>query len=142
MDSKILLIFVHLFGLPSVCGIFGIGRLQSVGVEGKLCCQKIPAKNLTVSLYDDEWFYDALLNRTRTNDQGMFIFVGSKREITSLEPYVEIIHQCNVTKGCEETVTIKVPPPYVFMGPRLESNYKIKLDLAKHTMSKKLNCRK
>ncbi|KAK6036431.1 Transthyretin-like family protein [Cooperia oncophora] len=79
--------------LPLCHCLFGIGRLQSVAVKGKLVCNNIPASKVKVKLYEKELSTRKWMKHERTST-GKFRLSGSKREITTIDPKVNIYHKC------------------------------------------------
>ncbi|KAK5985215.1 Transthyretin protein 5, partial [Trichostrongylus colubriformis] len=87
--------FVLILALLPLCdGLFGLGRLQSVAVEGTLQCDGVPASKVKVKLYDKEIFLDKKLDEGKTDQYGKFHLSGSKREFTSIDPKLNIYHKC------------------------------------------------
>ncbi|KAK6038679.1 Transthyretin-like family protein [Cooperia oncophora] len=87
--------FVLFATLPYLCHcLFGIGRLQSIAVKGKLVCHNTPASKVKVKLYEEEKILDKKLDQSRTDSDGKFYLSGSKREISRIDPKVNIYHKC------------------------------------------------
>ncbi|KHJ98770.1 Transthyretin-like family protein [Oesophagostomum dentatum] len=72
-----------------------IGTVQSVAVTGKLTCNGKPAENVKVKLYEKEVLLDKLLDEKFTDAKGTFNLSGSKKELTTIDPKVNIYHKCN-----------------------------------------------
>ncbi|PAV85042.1 hypothetical protein WR25_04484 [Diploscapter pachys] len=90
-------------------------RTQSTGVTGKLICDDGPAANVLVKLYEhDKLTPDELMDSTTTDSEGNFKLSGSADEISSIEPKINIYHDCNDgIKPCQRKVTIFIPMAYV-----------------------------
>ncbi|KAJ1346088.1 hypothetical protein KIN20_000775 [Parelaphostrongylus tenuis] len=141
MNPKIYLMFVMLTGLPRVSGLLGfIGAKQSAGAQGNLTCGGLPAKNITVTLYDGDLMWDSKMDEAQTSNDGTFELHGSKREVTKIEPYLEISHHCRVKEGCAKTVKMEIPLPFVFKGSDIDVHYPVNIDLAKHNLPSTLEC--
>lgn len=101
-----------------VLGLFGIGRRQSISVQGHLTCNGRPASGVKVKLYDkgvgkfcympysrvklfcrsqyaDIPVFDSKLGQSYSDAFGRFWLSGSKSEITRIDPKVNIYHKCN-----------------------------------------------
>lgn len=78
-------------------GILGIGKTQSAAVEGILTCNRRPAANIKVKLYDDDRGIDLddLMDEGVTDSDGHFMLSGKETELTSIDPKVNIYHDCN-----------------------------------------------
>uniref|UniRef100_A0A0K0DNH5 Transthyretin-like family protein n=1 Tax=Angiostrongylus cantonensis TaxID=6313 RepID=A0A0K0DNH5_ANGCA len=73
-----------------------IGRTQSVGVRGVLICNDKPAVDVEVKLYDeDKLTPDELMAVGRTDGRGQFEIKGHADEFTSIEPKLNIYHDCD-----------------------------------------------
>ncbi|EYC43988.1 hypothetical protein Y032_0475g2128 [Ancylostoma ceylanicum] len=72
-----------------------IGSVQSVAVTGKLTCNGKPAENVKVKLYEKEVLLDKLLDEKFSDSKGVFSLAGSKKELTTIDPKVNIYHKCN-----------------------------------------------
>ncbi|VDO89352.1 unnamed protein product [Heligmosomoides polygyrus] len=80
--------------VSSSLALLGIGRTQSVAVTGRLICNGQPASNVKVKLYEKETF-DVKMAEGVTNQNGEFRLSGSKTEISTIDPKVNIYHKCN-----------------------------------------------
>ncbi|VDK65402.1 unnamed protein product [Cylicostephanus goldi] len=50
---------------------------------------------------------------------------GRKREITNIDPKVNIYHRCNYFGACYKKIGIHIPPQYVTDGPNPKDTYNI-----------------
>uniref|UniRef100_A0A914EQD4 Transthyretin-like protein 5 n=1 Tax=Acrobeloides nanus TaxID=290746 RepID=A0A914EQD4_9BILA len=111
-----ILALVLLYSIPlSVVGV-GLGITQSSGVKGKLMCNDKPAVGVTVKLYDDDRGIDSddLMASGKTDGQGQFSLKGHTEEFTTIDPKLNIYHDCeDGIKPCQRKVTIKIPDGYV-----------------------------
>lgn len=71
------------------------GTVQSVAVTGTLTCNGKPAENVKVKLYEREVILDTLLDEKFTNSNGKFEMRGHKKELSTIDPKVNIYHKCN-----------------------------------------------
>ncbi|EPB69005.1 Transthyretin-like family protein [Ancylostoma ceylanicum] len=103
--------------IPSCYGfLWIIGWKQSVGVKGKLVCDGEPATGVKVKLYERELFFDRKLDQAKTDTNGTFELWGSAREITKIDPQLNIYHKCNYTGSCYKKISMKVPSKYIVKG--------------------------
>ncbi|CAI4231918.1 unnamed protein product [Auanema sp. JU1783] len=105
--------------------LFGIGRRQSVAVQGRLLCNGKPASNVKVKLYEKEFFKDVLLEEGRTNSNGEFRLSGSKSEISTIDPKVNVYHRCDYIGICYRKFGITIPDNYVSRGRNPSRAYDI-----------------
>ncbi|KAK6738132.1 hypothetical protein RB195_020317 [Necator americanus] len=118
---------IHAFLLfvPSCVGLLGIGREQSVAVTGRLICNGMPASGVKVKLYDKELTVDSKMAESQTNYNGIFMLSGRKREITNIDPKVNIYHKCNYNGFCYKKLGIRIPSNYITDGSSPRSTYDI-----------------
>ncbi|KAE9550912.1 hypothetical protein FO519_005874 [Halicephalobus sp. NKZ332] len=105
-------------GVILVCAIArGIGsnlngslfKKEFISVGGRLeCCRLGPETKIDcrgvffagVTLYDKNYLYpDSALNETISDESGFFKITGSRSQLGLLNPYLEIIHKCNVPEN-------------------------------------------
>ncbi|EPB69097.1 Transthyretin-like family protein [Ancylostoma ceylanicum] len=88
--------------------------VQSVGVKGVLMCGGEPAA-----------VFDTKLAETLTDRDGFFKLWGSARELSDIDPRLDIYHRCNhhgarihflVHLGDERRTRIKIPSKYIVRG--------------------------
>ncbi|EPB77635.1 Transthyretin-like family protein [Ancylostoma ceylanicum] len=128
--------------LPYSSCLFGfIGRQQSVAVKGVLECNGKPAANVKVKLYEKEIFFDRKMDEKRTDSSGSFHLSGSKREITNIDPKVNIYHKCNYAGPCYKKIAITIPDNYITWGDRPRSTFDIgRLNLAGKMKGESIDC--
>uniref|UniRef100_A0A0K0ESY2 Col_cuticle_N domain-containing protein n=1 Tax=Strongyloides stercoralis TaxID=6248 RepID=A0A0K0ESY2_STRER len=102
-------ICVSLMGLPT------IGTLQSAGVKGKFLCNGSPYFNAKVKLYDvDTLDLDDLMAVGASGHNGLFQLVGNETEITTIDPKLNVYHNCNDEAiECLRKFSITIPQEYV-----------------------------
>ncbi|KAK6046897.1 Transthyretin-like family protein [Cooperia oncophora] len=116
-----------------------IGSVQSVAVRGALTCNGKPAENVKVKLYEKEvcesfpyteglplllkmnelmksLVLDKLLDEKFTDAKGTFEMSGSKKEVTTIDPKVNIYHKCNYNGICYKKISVKIPKNFVTEG--------------------------
>ncbi|CAO4379836.1 unnamed protein product [Caenorhabditis nigoni] len=121
--------------------ILGIGSTQSVAVSGRLICNGRPAANIKLKLYENEILFDRLIQEGRTDSNGQFIVSGSKREITTIDPKLNVYHKCNYNGLCDQKFTIKIPKDYVTSGDRASRTFDIgTLNLANNFPGQSTDC--
>ncbi|KAK6059836.1 Transthyretin-like family protein [Cooperia oncophora] len=127
--------------LPLCHCLFGIGRLQSVAVKGKLVCNNIPASKVKVKLYEKEVFIDKKMDEARTDLDGQFRLSGSKREITTIDPKVNIYHKCGYSGPCYKKLSITIPDQFITRGRYPQRTYDIgTLNLANKFKGQTTDC--
>ncbi|VDL83500.1 unnamed protein product [Nippostrongylus brasiliensis] len=105
--------------LSSIAEItYSIGRVQSTAVEGVLICGEEPARSVLVKLHEHNTFSpDELMDSGETDSHGMFKLNGSSEEILSIDPKLDIYHDCeDGIKPCQRRFTIFIPPDYISQG--------------------------
>uniref|UniRef100_A0A1I8A688 Transthyretin-like family protein n=1 Tax=Steinernema glaseri TaxID=37863 RepID=A0A1I8A688_9BILA len=103
---------VAVFSLPT------IGKLQSAGVKGKLLCNGKPYHNAKVKLYDvDLTDLDDLMAQGRSNEDGEFELQGNETEWSTIDPKLNIYHNCNDEDvECDRKISIIIPKSFVSAG--------------------------
>uniref|UniRef100_A0A915EG94 Uncharacterized protein n=1 Tax=Ditylenchus dipsaci TaxID=166011 RepID=A0A915EG94_9BILA len=112
----------------SCSGLLGIGRKQSAGVRGILMCDGKPASDVEVKLYDDDRGIDTddLLAHGKTDSEGKFELKGYTHEITTIDPKVNIYHDCDdLITPCQRKLSIMLPDKYVSAGETPEQYYNV-----------------
>ncbi|KIH66093.1 Transthyretin-like family protein [Ancylostoma duodenale] len=115
-----------------------IGSVQSVAVTGKLTCNGKPAENVKVKLYEKEVYsiiaalvLDKLLDEKFSDSKGVFSLAGSKKELTTIDPKVNIYHKCNYEGICYKKISVKIPKNFVTEGETADKVFDIgELNLA------------
>uniref|UniRef100_A0A915DKJ5 Uncharacterized protein n=1 Tax=Ditylenchus dipsaci TaxID=166011 RepID=A0A915DKJ5_9BILA len=95
-----------------------IGITQSAAVQGSLMCFGKPASNVVVKLYDEDTpDPDDLLEAGKTDSRGCYSLQGFTDEITTIDPKLNIYHDCNDgIKPCQRKFTLYIPKAYVSKG--------------------------
>ncbi|KHJ93719.1 Transthyretin-like family protein [Oesophagostomum dentatum] len=117
--------YFSLLFIPTCAALLGMGREQSVAVTGRLMCNGMPASGVKVKLYDKEMTLDRKLDESTTNSSGMFMMSGRKREVTNIDPKVNIYHRCGYYGPCYKKLGINIPQNYVTDGATPRSAYNI-----------------
>ncbi|WKX94967.1 hypothetical protein Q1695_011876 [Nippostrongylus brasiliensis] len=128
--------------LPFCDALLGfIGRQQSVAVSGRLICNGAPAAGVKVKLYEKEITFDRKMAEGRTNSNGEFLLSGSKREISKIDPKVNIYHKCNYNGLCYKKLGITIPDNYITDGSKPRMTYDIgTLNLANKFKGESIDC--
>ncbi|CAB3409309.1 unnamed protein product [Caenorhabditis bovis] len=105
--------------------LIGIGRLQSVAVSGQLFCDGRPAAGVKVKMYEKEFFLDRKMSEVYTDQNGRFTITGRKREISTIDPKVNVYHKCNYAGICYKKFGITIPDNYVTWGYTPDRTYDI-----------------
>nr|CDJ87828.1 unnamed protein product [Haemonchus contortus] len=133
--------FVILILLPLCDGLFGIGRMQSVAVEGTLECNGEPARKVKVKLYDKGVLIDKKLDQGRTDSSGWFRLSGSKREISRIDPKLNIYHKCAYHGPCKRKLSLDIPKKFITKGRYPKKTYNIgTLNLASKFKGETIDC--
>nr|CAM84510.1 transthyretin-like protein 1 precursor [Radopholus similis] len=103
----------------------GIGRTQSAGVEGTLLCEGKPMADVLVKLYDDDRGVDTddLMAEGKTDSKGRFSLEGYTHEFTTIDPKINIYHDCNDLLPCQRKISIMIPDKYISSGKTPERYY-------------------
>ncbi|EGT55576.1 hypothetical protein CAEBREN_24696 [Caenorhabditis brenneri] len=121
--------------------ILGIGSTQAVAVSGRLICNGRPAVNVKLKLYENEILFDRLMEESRTDGNGQFRVSGSKREITTIDPKLNVYHKCNYNGLCDQKFTIHIPKDYVTSGNQAARTFDIgTLNLANNFPGQSTDC--
>ncbi|KAM3724750.1 Transthyretin-like protein [Dirofilaria immitis] len=89
-------------------------------------CNDKPAANVKVKLYDDDRGIDAddLLEADSTDSTGYFELQGYTDEITTIDPKLNIYHDCeDGLKPCQRKITIRIPDSYISSGKKAKKIY-------------------
>ncbi|KAL3086608.1 hypothetical protein niasHT_011380 [Heterodera trifolii] len=126
--SLLLLLIPLVRCVPNPKPLFGIGigRKQSAGAEGKLTCAGEPLADVKVKLYDDDRGVDTddLMGETRTDSEGRFRLEGHTHEFTTIDPKINIYHDCNDgLKPCQRKISIMIPDKYIASGEHPKTYY-------------------
>ncbi|GMS88904.1 hypothetical protein PENTCL1PPCAC_11079 [Pristionchus entomophagus] len=103
-----------------------VGFSQSAAVVGNLMCHGRPASHVTVKLYDDDTGpdLDDLMDEGQTDAQGRFSLSGTTDEVLTIDPKVNIYHDCDDgIMPCQRRITIFVPSSYVSSGKSPSKTY-------------------
>ncbi|TKR67970.1 hypothetical protein L596_024033 [Steinernema carpocapsae] len=110
------------FLVLTFCGAafsLGLGRTQSAGVRGVLTCDGKPLAGVKVKLYDDDRGIDTddLMASGKTDADGRFSLQGYTSEFTTIDPKLNIYHDCNDgIMPCQRKISIMLPDKYVSSG--------------------------
>ncbi|KAH7707265.1 TTR-45 protein [Aphelenchoides avenae] len=94
-------------------------RRQTVGAKGRLMCGSRPSVNTLVKLWDEDTGPDPddILAETHTNSEGYFQLSGSESELTNIDPWLKIYHNCNNDLGiCKRKIKYEIPDAYISEG--------------------------
>ncbi|CAI5445061.1 unnamed protein product [Caenorhabditis angaria] len=94
MVTKIQIVFL----LGVVSFVHCIGFKQSVAVKGKLICNDKPATDVRIKMYDKDVLVDTKLDDKTSDSNGEFYLSGGDNEISSIDPRVNIYHDCDDDK--------------------------------------------
>ncbi|VDL72571.1 unnamed protein product [Nippostrongylus brasiliensis] len=118
-----------------------LGTVQSVAVTGKLTCNGKPAENVKVKLYEREVLLDKLLDEKFSDSKGSFSLAGNKKEVSTIDPKVNIYHKCNYEGICFKKISVKIPKNFVTEGETADKVFDIgELNLAGHFSGETTDC--
>ncbi|VDM59181.1 unnamed protein product [Angiostrongylus costaricensis] len=108
-----------LLSLPLL--VFGTFREQSVAVKGIVNCRGIRQPGAFVQLYDEDIIpvmdSDDLLGSTTADELGVFCVRGYTTEISAIEPYIYIEHNCGYEGLNKKHFFIRtIPPEFIMEG--------------------------
>ncbi|XGW30312.1 hypothetical protein V3C99_009358 [Haemonchus contortus] len=107
MDMRSLVLLAVL----AACYFSVSAKMQNVTVKGITVCNKKRLANVHVELFDkDTLDPNDLLAETHTNAEGEFELFGQEDEVGSIEPFIRLHHNCQVSKpGCMRIGDYVVP---------------------------------
>ncbi|CAB02900.1 Transthyretin-like family protein [Caenorhabditis elegans] len=139
--SLTLLVAFLVFAQLSDAVLNVVGSTQTITVTGRLVCQGQPARNVLVKMYEDGTIWDSKLDSTKSANDGTFRVAGTYTKIFTLDPKVNIYHQCNYNGLCSKKLTINIPDYAVASGSGSSTNYDIgTLNLANQFSGETTDC--
>ncbi|CAB3406287.1 unnamed protein product [Caenorhabditis bovis] len=117
--------------LAAVAVDLAAAKMQNVTVKGVAVCNKKRSPSVLVELWDrDTLDPNDLLNSVNTNSEGEFELFGQEDEVTSIEPFIRITHNCNPSKpNCVRIGEYEVPKSKI--GGLYDMTY-VTLDIKVH----------
>uniref|UniRef100_A0A8R1I5I9 Uncharacterized protein n=1 Tax=Caenorhabditis japonica TaxID=281687 RepID=A0A8R1I5I9_CAEJA len=117
--------------IASTFGLNLIGRTQWAAVKGKLLCEGKPASGVKVKLMEsDNSFLPGFLDKddkmasSKADSNGEFNLSGSTKEITTIEPYLAVFHDCkDGITPCQRVLRIDIPKSYANSGSSAKKTY-------------------
>ncbi|KAE9415580.1 hypothetical protein Angca_009988 [Angiostrongylus cantonensis] len=106
-----------LLSLPLL--VIGTFREQSVAVKGIVNCRGIRQPGAFVQLYDEDIIMDNddLLGSTTADELGVFCVRGYTTEISAIEPYIYIEHNCGYEGLNKKHFFVRtIPPEFIMEG--------------------------
>ncbi|KAL4001923.1 Transthyretin-like family protein [Acanthocheilonema viteae] len=100
--------------------------MQSTRASGTLMCNGRPASGVLIKLYDDDRGFDTddFMGETKTDSRGNFDISGHLREMSRIDPKINIYHDCNDEfKPCQRKVSITIPDTYITAGKTPRKSY-------------------
>ncbi|KAK6046157.1 Transthyretin-like family protein [Cooperia oncophora] len=65
------------------------------------------------------------MDQGKTNSNGEFRLAGSKREISTIDPKVNVYHKCNYRGICYRKFGITIPDNYITKGANPQKTFDI-----------------
>ncbi|CAJ0601164.1 unnamed protein product [Cylicocyclus nassatus] len=134
------LIFLYLLPSCYCWDLFQGYGIQSVGVRGKIFCNRKPTEKVAIKLYEQEILDDrwAEVGWVQPWPDGSFFIKGTFEEWSKIEPYLKVKHSCNLREGLPSSrwskFCIYIPIKYVTTGKGpgvVEKYWEVKWDLSK-----------
>nr|pir F40F12.1 protein - Caenorhabditis elegans [Caenorhabditis elegans] len=105
--------------------------MNSCWAKGKLMCEGRPASGVKVKLMEsDNSFLPGFLDRDdkmasgKADSNGEFNLSGSTKEITGIEPYLAVFHDCkDGITPCQRVLRINIPKSYANWGSSAEKTF-------------------
>ncbi|GMS86742.1 hypothetical protein PENTCL1PPCAC_8917, partial [Pristionchus entomophagus] len=93
-------------------------RVQAIAVTGKLICNGKPYEHAKVKLYDENLALpDRFLAEGKTIEDGTYSISGSTTRYFTIDPKVNIYHNCNDEKvECWRKIQIRIPHYFITDG--------------------------
>ncbi|CAI4222464.1 unnamed protein product [Auanema sp. JU1783] len=112
------LLILLILPLLAVCiSLPQIRRLQSAAVKGKLLCNGKPYEKARLKFYEVDPVKDTLMAEGLSNGQGTFELHGKDTEWTTIDPKLNIYHNCeDEAVECWRKVEIHIPDEFVSDG--------------------------
>ncbi|CAJ0608085.1 unnamed protein product [Cylicocyclus nassatus] len=118
-----------------------VGWVQSAGASVTFRCNGKPFTNARVTMMDAEPLPgddDAIGGSVESDKFGKAKVEGSAREISQIEPYLFIEHDCI---GMPWRFCLFLPPEFVNYGPKAKKYWHIKVELSDFDWMFKKRCR-
>ncbi|CAD6196066.1 unnamed protein product [Caenorhabditis auriculariae] len=125
MTSATILLLISASLAPISEALLGVGRTQSVAVSGRLICNGQPASGVKLKLYEKESTFDVKMAEGTSDNNGQFRLTGSKTEISTIDPKLNIYHKCNYNGPCYKKIGITIPDNYVTSGSNAQRTFDI-----------------
>ncbi|CAD6199661.1 unnamed protein product [Caenorhabditis auriculariae] len=136
---RVLVVLLVLLGVATA--FLGIGRQQSIAVSGRLICNGYPAGEVRLKLYEKDILWDTLMKESYSGPDGTFIIAGDGREITNIDPKLNIYHKCNYNGPCVKKFGITIPDQFISAGKHPRMTYDIgTLNLANNFDGQSTDC--
>uniref|UniRef100_A0A7E4VLU8 Transthyretin-like family protein n=1 Tax=Panagrellus redivivus TaxID=6233 RepID=A0A7E4VLU8_PANRE len=116
---KVIIFFAAIVAVNGVLGLPTFGKVQSAAVKGRLLCGGKPYFNAKVKLWDiDTLDLDDLMDEGVSDKQGIFHLSGNETEVTTIDPKLNIYHNCEDEQvECLRKIQIIIPKDFVSEGP-------------------------
>uniref|UniRef100_A0A0N5A193 Transthyretin-like family-containing protein n=1 Tax=Parastrongyloides trichosuri TaxID=131310 RepID=A0A0N5A193_PARTI len=87
------------------------GYKQNITVKGRILCKGIPLQYLKIQLKENDFFYDDILDKSETNEDGKFMLSGYDDEYLPITPYIQFVYKCcELFEDCQiDTKVLNIP---------------------------------
>ncbi|CAI2348073.1 unnamed protein product [Caenorhabditis sp. 36 PRJEB53466] len=124
-------ILLGLLLVSSVASLDLIGRTQSAAVKGRLVCEGKPASGVKVKLMESDNSFgpgfldsDDKMASGKADSSGTFNLSGSTKELTTIEPYLAVFHDCkDGITPCQRVFRVNIPKSYTNSGSAAKQTY-------------------
>uniref|UniRef100_A0A0K0DXG7 Transthyretin-like family-containing protein n=1 Tax=Strongyloides stercoralis TaxID=6248 RepID=A0A0K0DXG7_STRER len=87
------------------------GRVQKIEVKGRILCQGKPLQFLDIKLKEEDFFFDDILDKNFTSENGNFELSGEDDEIFNIQPYIQFTYVCcEYFENCQHDTKVLTLP--------------------------------
>ncbi|CAL2036912.1 CBN-TTR-2 protein [Caenorhabditis brenneri] len=124
-------VLIGLLLVGSAASLDLIGRTQSAAVKGKLMCEGKPASGVKVKLMESDNSFgpgfldsDDKMASGKSDPSGGFNLSGSTKELTGIEAYLAVFHDCkDGITPCQRVFRVNIPKSYTNSGSSAKQTY-------------------
>ncbi|KAK6019027.1 Transthyretin-like family protein [Ostertagia ostertagi] len=114
------------------------GKHLQTGCEGVSASQHSLIMQRTITLFA---VFDTKLAESRSDPKGRFYLAGWKREVSSIDPKLNIYHKCNRVAKCYRKFSIRIPASYIAKGKKPMKVFHLGVtDLSKKQPGETIDC--
>uniref|UniRef100_A0A0N5CCC0 Transthyretin-like family protein n=1 Tax=Strongyloides papillosus TaxID=174720 RepID=A0A0N5CCC0_STREA len=103
------------------------GKVQKIKVKGRILCQGKPISFLNVTLKEEDFFVDDILDANLTDEDGNFKLYGSDNEIFDITPYIQFTYTCcEYFESCQHDTKVLFVPKNIISHSKYNTFYDFK----------------